>query len=533
MPKQTCVAYIRVSTVRQGEKGVSLQEQKDAILRYSRQHGLTISQWFEERVTAAKRGRPQFGRMLKLLKRGKADGVIIHKIDRGSRNLKDWADLGELIDQGVTVHCATESIDLSSRGGRLSADIQAVVAADFIRNLREETRKGFYGRLKQGLYPLPAPIGYLDTGSGNPKIPDPEKANLVRHIFELYGTGNYSFADLEVEAKRIGLTTRVRGPITRTRLTVLLNNPFFMGLIRISTTDETFQGIHEPIVPPSLYHRVQAVLRGKTNTRTIAHDFLYRRLFQCANCQYSLIGERQKGHVYYRCHTRGCPTKGVREELIDRAVNRSLREIELHPMEKERALFELDRFLDRWEHTAESATKVQNLGLNEVDRRLDRLTDAFIDGDIEKETYLKKKEALLNQRADVREHLNDIRDDKSVIRDNVKNFLELAERATVTYDIALPQEKREMIGLVTSNRTVDRKNVVVSHLRPFEIIASREKITYGDPLRDVPRTHARMDRDRPDLAVVWARVISELVALVRGQRASFADSCASVSSNSV
>ena len=59
------------------------------------------------------------------------------------------------------------SLDLNTRGGRLSADIQAVVAADFIRNLREETKKGFYGRLKQGLYPICAPIGYLDRGGGH------------------------------------------------------------------------------------------------------------------------------------------------------------------------------------------------------------------------------------------------------------------------------------------------------------------------------------------------------------------------------
>src|SRR5208337_4763709 len=65
------------------------------------------------------------------------------------------------------------SLDLNTRGGRLSADIQAVVAADFIRNLREETKKGFYGRLKQGLYPIAAPIGYLDRGGGQPKAPDP------------------------------------------------------------------------------------------------------------------------------------------------------------------------------------------------------------------------------------------------------------------------------------------------------------------------------------------------------------------------
>src|SRR5258708_38130601 len=153
--------YTRVSTARQGEHGVSLEHQREAIERYASKNSLQIAQWFEEQETAAKRGRPLFGQMLKLLRTGKASGVIIHKIDRSARNLKDWADLGELIDSGIEVHFANESLDLNSRGGRLSADIQAVVAADYIRNLREETKKGYYGRFKQGLYPRPAPIGYL------------------------------------------------------------------------------------------------------------------------------------------------------------------------------------------------------------------------------------------------------------------------------------------------------------------------------------------------------------------------------------
>src|SRR5262245_32052818 len=150
----TFYAYTRVSTLKQGEKGVSLQEQHAAIARYAERQGLHITQWFEERLTAAKKGRPLFARMLKGLRRGEANGVIIHKIDRSARNLRDWADLGELIDAGVAVHFANESLDLHSRGGRLSADIQAVVASDYIRNLREEVLKGLKGRLKQGILPF-------------------------------------------------------------------------------------------------------------------------------------------------------------------------------------------------------------------------------------------------------------------------------------------------------------------------------------------------------------------------------------------
>jgi site-specific DNA recombinase len=197
--------YIRVSTAKQGTQGVSLQEQREAISRFADKNSFNIVTWYEERVTAAKSGRPVFSQMLQLLRAGKASGVVIHKIDRSARNLKDWADLGELMDSGTEVHIANESLDLHSRGGRLSADIQAVVAADFIRNLREETKKGYYGRLKQGLYPRPAPIGYLNVGKGKPKALDPIKAPLIRRAFELYSTGRYSLENLSDEMFRAGL----------------------------------------------------------------------------------------------------------------------------------------------------------------------------------------------------------------------------------------------------------------------------------------------------------------------------------------
>src|SRR5207302_8500233 len=139
--------------------------------------------------TAAKTGRPVFNQMLSDIKRGAAQGIIIHKIDRSARNLRDWAEVGELAEAGTEVHFANEAVDLSSPTGMLSADVQAVVAAHYIRNLREEVKKGYYGRLKQGLCPYPAPLGYLNHGTGKAKTIDPKFGPLVRKAFELYTTG--------------------------------------------------------------------------------------------------------------------------------------------------------------------------------------------------------------------------------------------------------------------------------------------------------------------------------------------------------
>ena len=487
MSKQ-CFGYIRVSTVKQGQQGVSLQEQREAISRYAERSGIVIVEWFEEIETAAKRGRPIFNRMLSLLRKGKAQGIVIHKIDRGARNLKDWSDLGTLIDGGHEVHFVNESLDMTSRGGRLSADIQAVVAADFIRNLREETRKGFYGRLKQGLYPLPAPLGYLDQGKGQAKTIDPVKAPLVRKAFELYGSGQYNLDVLGEELFAIGLRNKNGRRVSRNGLSRLLNNPFYVGLIRIHKTAETFVGAHPPLVPKSLWDRVRLVLLGKTNCRSLRHDFLFRRLLACATCEYSLIGERQKGHVYYRCHSDECRKTSVREEDAEAKVLVELESLRFNDEEKAALEKSVTMLRSNWIEQDEAERKSLDMRMGQMKDRLNRLTDALLDGLIDKPMFEERKSALLLEQKSLEENLGELSRKGGKFRDKRVEYLELASRAWLSYQLGLADEKRDLVKSVTSNRLVLGKNLDVRLSNPFRAIANREKNTCGDPYRDIPRT---------------------------------------------
>ncbi len=311
-------AYIRVSTLKQG-KGVSLEEQRVAIQAYADRVGAVIVTWFEEKRTAAKAGRPEFTRMVKLLREGKAEGVVIHKVDRSTRNFRDWAELDELLESGIEVHFANETLDLHSRGGRLAADVQVVVAVDYIRNLREEALKGIHGRLKQGILPHHAPLGYLDRGAGKPKDIDPVRGPLVRRLFETYATGAHTLRDVTVEAAALGLRNTNGNPLRLTQIHRMLRNVFYAGVIK-SGRFGLFPGAHEPIVRRALFDRVQEVLSGKFVRRTKRHFYLFRRLLRCDTCSRSLIGSMAKGNVYYRCSTTTCPTTSVREDSIDTEV---------------------------------------------------------------------------------------------------------------------------------------------------------------------------------------------------------------------
>lgn len=476
--------YIRVSTVKQGT-GVSLQEQKDAIIRYAEKHDLIIVEWFEEQETAAKQGRPLFTRMMKLLQIGKAQGVVIHKIDRSARNLKDWASLGDLIDKGVDVHFAHESLDLDTRGGRLAADIQAVIASDYIRNLRDETRKGIYGRLKQGMFPFSAPIGYLNNGPGQLKTIDPIQGPLVKKAFELYGTGTYNLERLTNEMRERGLKNSIGGFVSLTTLAKVLNNTFYVGVLEVK--GKNFQGKHELLIPTGLFFKVRDILRGKTNTRPISHTFLFRRLVKCSECGYSLIGEKQKTFIYYRCHTKECPTKGIREDFLEKAIIGCLDQVRFHPVEDQILHELLKESQENWaeeEDKFEKSLKMQQTGL---EQKLSRLTDAYIDGVIDNVLFEEKKAKLFIEMQALMAKANNAGKRKEVFFRKAEKYLELVKSLKKSYITGEIDEKRGIVKMVTSNFSIQRKKPIIAMKSPFQEIANRLFFSPGGPSRRIPR----------------------------------------------
>ena len=481
-------SYIRVSTQRQGQLGTSLIEQKAAIERYAQKFNLTISKHFEERETAAKLGRPVFLEMLKALKKGKASGVIIHKIDRSARNLRDWADLGNLIDSGIEVHFASESLDLQSRGGRLSADIQAVVASDYIRNLREETKKGIYGRLRQGLYPFPAVIGYLDAGKGNTKKIDKIQAPLIKEAFEIYSKGKVGLIELSDLMYEKGLRNKKGNKVTLNGLSTMLHNPFYIGLIKIEKTGEMFAGKHKPIISRVLFEQVQAVFEGRNIPKTEKHFFVFRRQIYCGKCRNFYIAEKQKGQIYYRCHTRSCTKGTVKEDLIDSEVLKFLKPLELNELEYR--FFKQETLKQSENNETEFEANYRHLQLlqEQIADRLSKLADAYVDGVFDKETYLNKKNGLLLEEQGLKEKLTNLKVNSDEATKKLDVFLELLNSAYLSYKSGTPEQKQELVKTVFSNCEIKDKKVLVKPYIPFQLIAERQAFTSGSPYREAART---------------------------------------------
>ncbi len=490
-------AYIRVSTVRQGERGSSLAEQKNAIETYASRNALSITGWFEEMETAAKQGRRQFSQMLAALRVRKADGLIIHKIDRSARNLRDWSDLGDLIDRGIDVRFVSDNFDMLSRGGRLSADIQAVVAADYIRNLRDEVRKGLYGRLKQGIYPFRAPMGYLDTGMGKAKAIDPVKGPLVQRLFQRYATNAVNFEQLRKELAEMGLRSAAGLPLYPNSLTIILNNPFYMGVIRIRSTGETFQGAHEPLVSKALFDRVQLILLGKAVHQIRKHDFLLRKLVKCGECERrTLSGEHQKSYTYYRCHSGSCVVSW-RQEKLEEIIIHQIHRVRFWEEGGDNALADNGSGLqDLRDLVADESRKLSadaetiaaslNLRLSHLDGRLSRLADLLLDAAIDLLTFNTRREQLLMERQGILNAIDAAKKEPPLER--LFAEFERNNRKLLRYEMLTTDEKRELIEIVCSNFSVHGETPVFTLRSPYKEIAESGEFAECGPHRDRVRT---------------------------------------------
>jgi site-specific DNA recombinase len=482
--------YIRVSTPKQG-RGVSLDEQRSAIVTFAERRGIKIAEWFVETETAAKQGRTEYTKMIRGLESGKAEGVVIHKIDRGARNMKDWANLGELIDAGVDVQFAHDNLDLRSRGGRLAADIQAVVAADYIRNLRDEVLKGFYGRLKQGVYPLPAPVGYLDRGAGIPKAIDPLMGPLVRYAFERYAKGDIGLISLKDELSARGLKTNRSSSLSVTGLAGVLHNPFYKGIIRIVKRGESFQGAHTPLITKALFDQVQDVMSGKHIQKAKSHAFRYRAMIEHTGCTRRLTGEIIKGRfVYYRCHGRRCKGAVAPEHVIDKAVSAEILRVACtaEDMGDLRDLVK-DEYAKQSVSTAQDKTSLE-LSLAKCNERIELLTDALLDGAIPKEVYDQRNARLLDQRCDLQNQMVALGGKPGWLKRHEE--FELNNTEILRYEILPDDEKRELVSALCLNFTLEGKTPAITLRFPYKQIAETQGVDYGGPSTGDVRTRAKM-----------------------------------------
>ena len=183
------VLYARKSTESEEKQILSIDSQVKEMLQLAERDGLEIVDIRRESHSAKDSGeRPVFNEIIKDLRSGRYTGILAWAPDRLSRNAGDLGSLVDLMDQKLLIEVRTfgqrftnspsEKFLLMILGaqGKLENDQKSV-----------NVKRGLRMRCEMGLWPAPAPTGYLNEKRIDRKgyvMIDPQRAPIVKQIFE-------------------------------------------------------------------------------------------------------------------------------------------------------------------------------------------------------------------------------------------------------------------------------------------------------------------------------------------------------------
>ena len=346
-PKINAVGYCRFSSDLQREESIDAQQRY--IRTYAYQSNYKITKFYCDRAKSGKNmNRPEFQQMLEDSQKGDFQVIIVHKLDRFSRNTVDTLQtIDELKGRGISVVSAYERIENNPMGKLLLGFISGM-SEYYISNLANEVLKG----QRENAYQCKANggVGCLGYNIVDQKYVINEKeAESVRLIFQMYSNG-YGYNVIIDKLNSLGYVTKAGKPFGKNSLYNILNNEKYTGTFlfnQIARGDthgkrnsHKFKNESEVIRIPNgipaiiskeLWDRVQAIRqinpKGKSHNK---YFYLLSGLMYCGECGYKMhgnprsLGEGRPTYITYRCNRKDnnhyCHSKEVRCEYVEAFV---------------------------------------------------------------------------------------------------------------------------------------------------------------------------------------------------------------------
>ena len=460
--------YARKSTDDEDRQILSIEAQLVELRQYAERENLTVLKELIEAKTAKKPGRVIFNDMLSRIQRHQADGILAWHPDRLARNSVDGGKIIYLIDRGVIkdLRFPTYRFD-SNAQGKFMLSIAFGQSKYYIDALSENIKRGIRLKLSKGIWPQWAPIGYLNDRTTRTIIKDEGKAPFIKKVFELYATGKYSLGEIRDKITSLGLTGYKGKPLSISQYQHTLKNPIYYGVFRYN--GEVYEGTHEPIITKKLFEKCQDVMKKRSKPKKAKNKFIFRAFMRCGECGRMITAEIQKGHTYYRCTKRltNCSQKYVREEALQKQIRGIFQKVSLCDDWTKKILQELEK--DKAHDVQSSRPHQQNLErkTNDIDGKINRLIDIYLDGNITLEEYKLKKEQFINKKKDLQERLRDFADGDNNWFEPAKELVTLLNRAGCAAREGNLESQKEFLEKIGSNFILKERRLNFSTEKPF------------------------------------------------------------------
>jgi site-specific DNA recombinase len=418
--------------------------------------------------------RPEMKRLIRDIKKGKIDVVLVYKLDRLVRSVLNLHELLQIFDKyDVKFRSATEMFDTTSAMGRFFITLVGAMAQWERENLAERVRVGMEQKALNGeRNGAVAPYGYNSVDGK--LVKDDDEGKILLQIFEKFKTT--SLRTIAVELNNAGIKRRGK-PWSYPMLQYLVQNPVYCGKLRWDHTGsgETIlvDGPHEAYVSEDVFQEMQDIrtVRSKEGGKP-KYGYVYTGILRCARCGSPMVGSgspRKNGFIKaYKCTGRTtygqCDMRIVNEKRIDEVVLKNMWDVEQF-----KGLFKLPS-----KPTGDNGSEIKKIEkeLEALKNRKKRFHLAFADGAIELSElndYLKedkqREEELKNQLASL-----------STVSDSVAWSMETLtphlERIKDTWPLIKDEQaKRQFLHSLFTSITID---VLPGKYNPEPIITQIE-----------------------------------------------------------
>lgn len=468
--------YTRVSTLEQAQEGYSLTAQKDKLLKYAEAMNYNVVGVFTDDGFSGKTlNRPEMQKLIQAVKTESINIVLIYKLDRLSRRVKDVLDLVELFaEHNVTLFSLSENLDLSSPFGRAALKMSATFSELERETIVERMRLGKDQKAKNGMASRKhyLPIGYDYDETTSKFVPRSDEKEQVLKMYQMYLQGA-TYAQISAYMRNNGYKNRYSSYKARTSPGKVLRNPFYAGYFIHNGEIYKANNI-EPIIDYETWLKAEVIrLNTKKKLLLPGSPYLLTGLIYCGRCGNRYVSKKYdqvqvcangNKHEYHRlCY--GCTARVKRDKLytkIPMCDNVIIKQTDLDNIIIN-AVKNL-HFVKFKATTTGQQLNLINLQISELKESLEKLLDVYLSGIITKE-QLQERSSKIEAEIALKEKA--LADMKSNVTPTPEVNADKINQRIKNWDNLDLYDKRQLLQVLIKKIVIDGENVNIEWLVDF------------------------------------------------------------------
>jgi site-specific DNA recombinase len=485
--------YARKSSESEDRQVQSIEDQLNIMTEQAKRDGLDVRIVLSEsRSAKMPNNRPEFRRLLELLKSGEINAILCWQINRLSRNPQESGEIQQLLQDQVINCIQTNDRTFLSDDNAIIFSVESSMANQYVRDLMVNVRRGMHSKAERGWLPGKPPIGYKNDRENKTIIVDEDRFGLVRQMWDLMLLGNYTVSEIaRIADKEWGLRSIPRKrsgnkPLSISAVYTMFQNLFYVGYVPY--VGKINKGNHTPMITQQEFDRVQELIKRRNNPRPILTEendpFPYRGLIKCGECGCAItysrkIKNQKNGNVntFEYCYC----TRRRQDYICTQRITIAPQELTKRIREEISKYTIMDDFF-RWackyldEFNQSETEKQQQVydsqvrTIKTVEDELRELNRMRYRNQIDDGFYESEKQALENRLTVLRGVFNDQEDHNRRHRKLLDKYFNFARYASEDFESDDDAKRKEVLSIIGKNL----------YLQDGELVF--EPITYLIPL---------------------------------------------------